>query len=180
MVRGFSLIELLVAVVIVGVIANASIPLFGQTINRNRAKGFVTELEWFLIAAKSESIARNQILSVHYVRNDENHNHYQSDGEWLIALVTKQNSEEIIDIATAQSNAITLLNGEKFKGIDFKIGHMSFQQFDIEPIRGSSNRSGSYWIQDSSEQQVKVMMNVGTGRIRSCGYSGSYLGYRHC
>ncbi|MGF1764607.1 pilus assembly FimT family protein [Aliivibrio kagoshimensis] len=178
--RGFSLIELLVALFIVGVITNAAIPLFTQTIQLNRTRGLVTELEWFLVAAKSEAIARHEVLSVLYVRNDERHNQYRQEGDWMIVLVEPQNLASVVDIASAQEHALMLLDGKKFSGIPLKIGHMNFKQFSIEPLRGSTNRSGSYWVRHNNEQKIKVMMNLGTGRIRSCSYLGSYLGYRRC
>jgi type IV fimbrial biogenesis protein FimT len=58
--QGFSLIELLVVLMIIGVIASIGVPSFNATIQRTKLTTMINEFVTDLIVARSEAIKRNQ------------------------------------------------------------------------------------------------------------------------
>lgn len=65
--RGFTLIELMIAVVVVGVLAAAAMPSFSSFIAAQRIKTTSFDLMSTMIFARSEAMKRNNIVNVSYV-----------------------------------------------------------------------------------------------------------------
>lgn len=57
--KGFTLIELMIAVAIVGILAAIAMPSFTYTIQNNRVKTAATDMHLSLLLARSEAIKRN-------------------------------------------------------------------------------------------------------------------------
>jgi prepilin-type N-terminal cleavage/methylation domain-containing protein len=64
--EGFTLLELLVAVVVIAIIVAVGIPSFQTMIDRNRLRAVTEELFVDLNYARSESIKQNRIVAVYF------------------------------------------------------------------------------------------------------------------
>ncbi|PSW02545.1 GspH/FimT family pseudopilin [Photobacterium lipolyticum] len=176
-VSGFTLLELLIAIAVMTILATAAAPSFSSLIESNKLKRLATEIEWLLVQAKSEAVMRNENLKVHFVRDDSGELTYQADGEWILAVTLK--AAVITDRVSAKNAAIALIDGQDFKGVSIKASN-NYVSYTIDPIRATPSNSGSYGLYIDSNQNVKVMINQLTGRVRTCGKTGKYYGYKPC
>jgi type IV fimbrial biogenesis protein FimT len=63
-IRGFTLIEIIVATAVLGILASLSIPMYTSTIAGNRTRSAAYSLVGSLTYARSEAVKRNAIVSV--------------------------------------------------------------------------------------------------------------------
>lgn len=63
-VRGFTLIEMMITIVIVGILASLALPAFGQLIASQRLKTASFDLQSALILARGEALKRKAAVSV--------------------------------------------------------------------------------------------------------------------
>jgi type IV fimbrial biogenesis protein FimT len=174
---GFTLLELIMTLAIVAILVSAAAPSFSSLIESNKVKRLATEIEWLLVQAKSEAVMRNEELKVHFVRDSGSEIDYHNDGEWVLAVTLK--AAGVTDRASARNAAIALIDGQDFKRVSIKAS-TNFVSYTIDPIRATSSNAGSYWLYIDSSQDVKVMINQLNGRVRTCGATGDYYGYKSC
>ena len=62
--EGFTIIELMITVAVVGVLAAVALPSFNYTIKNNRVKTTASDLHTSLLLARSEAIKRNADVTV--------------------------------------------------------------------------------------------------------------------
>ncbi|MGF1879023.1 prepilin-type N-terminal cleavage/methylation domain-containing protein [Photobacterium frigidiphilum] len=174
---GFTLLELIITVAIIAILVSAAAPSFSNLIDSNKVKRLATEIEWLLVQAKSEAVMRNEELKVYFVRDDSGELTYQDDGDWVLVVTLK--AAVITDRASAKNAALALIDGQDFKRISIKASN-NYVSYTIDPVRATPSNSGSYWLYIDSSQDVKVMINQLTGRVRTCGETGEYYGYKSC
>ena len=61
---GFTLVELVVTIAIVGILASVAIPSFSSSIATSRARSVATDLYMSLVKARSEAVKRNTAVTV--------------------------------------------------------------------------------------------------------------------
>ena len=83
MTRGFTLLELLITVSVLSILIATAAPSFSSVTQTVKMQRLASELNGFLIQAKSESVKRNQDLWVHFSMEK---NEVQSTGDWTIWL----------------------------------------------------------------------------------------------
>lgn len=174
---GFTLLELIMTLAIVAILVSAAAPSFSSLIESNKVKRLATEIEWLLVQAKSEAVMRNEELEVHFKRDDGNETAYKNDGEWVIAVTLK--AAGVTNRASARNAAIIMLDGKDFTQVYTSVTKDT-KGFVIDPIRATSKIQASYRLYADSSQKVKVMINQLTGRVRTCGETGEYYGYKPC
>ncbi|HIF9154696.1 TPA: GspH/FimT family pseudopilin [Photobacterium damselae] len=158
--RGFTLLELIIAMSVVVVLLGAAAPSFSDLIERNKIKRLATEIEWLLVHAKSEAVMRGDNVQV--AINDA------GTPTWSI-------------ISKTTSGAVTLaeISSENFSNIElnttFRTGVVTFNK-----LNGKPNFSGGYQFNIPTKDKVKVAVNTMTGRIYSCGVDGAIYGYKEC
>ncbi|HIF9240567.1 TPA: GspH/FimT family pseudopilin [Photobacterium damselae] len=158
--RGFTLLELIIAMSVMVVLLGAAAPSFSDLIERNKIKRLATEIEWLLVHAKSEAVMRGENVQV--AINDA------GTPTWSI-------------ISKTTSGAVTLaeISSENFSNIElnttFRTGVVTFNK-----LNGKPNFSGGYQFNIPTKDKVKVAVNTMTGRIYSCGVDGAIYGYKEC
>lgn len=175
--RGFTLLELIITLSVMMILVGAAAPSFSKIIEENKIKRLATEIEWLLVQAKSEAVMRNEKLKVHFVRDDSAELTYQDDGKWILAVTPKAAS--VTDRASAKSAAIVMIDGKEHKKVSIKVTE-TYLNYSIDPVRATSSKKGSYCFFQDSTKKLKVIMSQISGRIRTCGITGSYYSYEKC
>ena len=62
--RGFTILELMIVLAILGIVAAMSTPTFSRMIDNNKMAKFSSDLSWSLVYARSEAIKRNRDVDV--------------------------------------------------------------------------------------------------------------------
>ncbi|MCK6265357.1 GspH/FimT family pseudopilin [Vibrio sp. ZSDE26] len=169
MTRGFTLLELVITISLCGILLAFAAPSFSYLVSMSKMKRLATEVNGFIIQAKSETVLRNKKLYAHFsiAENTEN-----STGAWSITLADSD------DLDTA--NHIAYFDGRPFHGL--KVEHTySSQQIVFDEIRGRP-KSGSFFfkpIQNGSNQLALKTSNP-PGRVKVCGIGGEHYGYKSC
>jgi type IV fimbrial biogenesis protein FimT len=164
--HGFTLVELIVAMVVFGIMVTIAVPSFTSLMDSIRVKRAADAISSFLVNAKSEAIKRNTSVSVEFQTSNSN-------ATWCagMALITD------CDCTGADATKLCRLDG-----VDRVLTGSSADNvgFTFTPTRGTAS-AGSVQVQSDDGRQVRVVVS-GTGRIRLCSPSGSghVGGYAAC
>lgn len=115
--RGFTLLELLVAIAVLSIVAAMAIPSYRDLIQRNRITTDANSLLTVLTLARSEAIKRNNQVAI--CRSTDGASCVSSNGDWATGAIVfndqDQNGsldagEEIVraDVPLSRSSAISL------------------------------------------------------------------------
>jgi len=99
--RGFSLLELMVVLSIIGILVSIAIPGFGYLAASTKVKGASTELYLALIRARSESVKRNRPVQVLATSGDPT----RWDEGWRV-IADQNNDGDYSDTATNDDRII--------------------------------------------------------------------------
>jgi prepilin-type N-terminal cleavage/methylation domain-containing protein len=163
--KGFTLIELMVAIAILAILVTMAAPSFSSFIDKYRVKRAADTLSAFLINTKSEAIKRNtRVRAV-----------FQSTGSsWCAGMTTADtcdctaaNSADSCEIDGAER----VVRGSDFKDILLTVS-ADESKFSFTPLRGAVN-AGNAQVTSANGLQVRVVVKNTTGRIRLCSPSGS-------
>ena len=158
--RGFTLLELVIAVSVMSILIAMAAPSFSKLIETNKIKRLATEVEWLLVQAKSEAVMRGENIQV--VIDDA--------GTLTWSIISK-----------TTSGAVTLaeVSSENFSNIELDKTFISaIVVFD--KLNGKPNIPSGYQFNIPEKNKVKVAVNTMTGRIYSCGVDGAIYGYKEC
>jgi prepilin-type N-terminal cleavage/methylation domain-containing protein len=176
--RGYSLIELLVAVTVMVILAGAAIPFATASVDRSRTAGAASYLASRLMLARFEAVNRSSYVAVQFVQ--------RSDGYWLRTFVDgNRNGVLARDITRGTDRPITpnLRLDQEFPGISFGIcpgvtGIDPGQPFDTsDPIQigqstlmsfspDGSSTAGTLYIRGARANQFAVRVLGATARAR--------------
>ena len=155
--RGFTLLELVFTVVIMGIVIAMAAPSFNGLIESNKVKRLATEIEWLLVQAKSEAVMRSDNVDVQVV----------VDGAgtpiWSITLNTISGA-----ISSTTFDVVTLaeVSSDNFSNIELdKTFTKSVVLFD--KLNGKPNLAGSY-LYTIGDYKLKTVLYNKTGRIYTC------------
>lgn len=166
--QGFTLIEVMIVVVIAGVLLTLAVPSFRETMDRNRLKAAVENLNGDLQFARSEAIKRNRPVRLVFTRSN-------GGATWCYGMKenatcdctvtdpTAVNYCEIDDIKKVVSDA-------DFPGVSIT-SVPAGSSLSFSPLRGTVI-DGNTTLQSDLGKQILVKV-YSTGRIRMCSPAGS-------
>ncbi|EOU2463599.1 Tfp pilus assembly protein FimT/FimU [Vibrio navarrensis] len=166
MARGFTLLEMLIVVVVMGVLATIAAPSFNTVIDKNRVFRVTSDIQHFLMNAKSEAVMRNTDLWVHFAKS--------SDDKWELSLRANNTA---VGYGNGQSGAIAYLDGNNYPSVTVSASASTIR---FEGINGKPLESKNIKVNRGVDMLTKVMTHVGAGRIRVCEEAGRGYGYPNC
>jgi type IV fimbrial biogenesis protein FimT len=118
-VRGFTLVEMMVVVAIVGVIMLVAAPAYTTLIERTRLKSYANELVSSAYLARSEAIKRNEIMTMCVSTDGAS---CTGGGEWEQGWIVMDPSNTVIKQQQALEAGIVLfeLSSTTFTNIQFQ------------------------------------------------------------
>ncbi len=168
--RGFTLVELMVAITILGILVTLAAPSFNSFIDKYRVKRAADTVSAFLVNAKSEAVKRN--MTVRAVFNT-------AGATWCAGITTANTCDCTVANACQVDGAERVVRGSDYKGISLA-ANVTGSMFAFTPLRGTANSAGNVEVTSVNGLKVQVVVKNTTGRIRLCSPSGSVGGYPVC
>jgi len=160
--KGFTLIEMMVAIAILAILVTLAAPSFNSFIDKYRVKRASDSISAFLVNAKSEAVKRNTEVRVVITGGG---------ATWCAGITEAATCNCSTGGACQIDGADRVVQGASFKGVALNgpgTGHV----FEFKPLRGTV--AGNETVELASANGLKVNVVVGTvGRIRLCSPSGS-------
>lgn len=112
--RGFSLVELMVAIAILGLLLAMTAPMFGDIVRNNRSQAAANELVSALNAARAEAIKRGQRVSLCPSANGTSCSGSVWQNGWIVFVDTAASDAaatpsvgDVLNRRTAMSSGVT-------------------------------------------------------------------------
>lgn len=170
-IRGFSLLEMLVALAVAGILLGLAAPSFQQTLQQSRQDGRVLELQGALALARSEAIKQSSRISV-CARSSNDSCGTNWDNGWIVFVDNGDNAgviesgETILRLAATLPVGIQLSNSAVTQGVS-EASQRSYVRFGP---RGLSNwrGSGTFVFCDArGTEQARALNVTMSGDIRA-------------
>ena len=148
--RGFTLIELMVAVAVAAVLLTVVVPSFTDQLARRKLEGVATELSTDLQFARTQAVARN--------------------GTTTLATNAGGNQYTITDASTTY----------KTVALDSQLTITPSTTITYDQLRAMATASGAMTVSSTKTTgQLQVVVSA-MGRVTMCSPSGSFKGYSAC
>ena len=163
---GFTLLEMMVAITIAGVLLGIGIPSFVSTIRANRLATITNEMIGALMFARSEAIKRNVPVAV--CRSNNGSSCVTGDGKgwevgWITYVDTDRNSaltvgESIIDVHEAMNASISAIGNNNLAN------QILYSSLGLMPARmGTINVK---FFDDTTNSNIRTICVGSSGRAR--------------
>ncbi|CAH0532721.1 hypothetical protein VST7929_00566 [Vibrio stylophorae] len=165
--KGFTLIELIIAIAVLAVLVAAAAPSFKGQIEARRLLKVADELQWTMTQAKSFAVMQNKLAYVHILGGG---------GDWCVVVGAWDDPPKSCD-NSAISSWPFFTSSKKNKRIQFS--YTGNDLISVDPVRGSFNQGGSLKVftGDTSTVSVSYLQN---GRVRKCAVGGKAYGLPSC
>lgn len=163
-----TLIEALVVLSVIMLIATAAAPSFSDVFATQRLHRLVTELEWFLVQAKSEAVMRGEDVSIG-LDTIAHHSLASKPGtdDWLIVARLAEGETVLKPLSATDFPHLTL--SRSFVSDDLR----------VDSLTGRPHAAGSFFVGRDGLSQVRITFSNVTGRIYVCSLNGE-AGYARC
>ena len=161
MTRGFTLIELLFTVVVLSVLLATAAPSFSSLLASSKLQRLAPEVHGFLVAARSEAIARNQELHLLFLVSNALGAIEDSEGEWDLVVSTTA--------SYVPDNVVMHLDGSAYRDIKVSFSFLNQNSISIDGVRGRFiNGNVTMASVNAPSEELSVKASNTTGRIRVC------------
>lgn len=172
-IRGVTLIELMIVIVITAVLLTLAIPAFQDTIDRNRLKAVTDTLYGDFQFAKTEAIKRNENIVVDFTTSN-------GGATWCYGISSANCNCNQTSVSAADACVIDNVL-KVVKSTDYaNVSMTPSADFSFDNVRGTVN-GGNVTLNSARAKETKVVLS-GLGRIRICSTSGTanVSGYSVC
>jgi len=162
-VRGFSLIELLITLIIVSILAVIVVPNMSDLIIQERLRGALIHLKQELAFARSEAVKRNKPLFISSLAGDH----------WCVGISLAPNCDcTLDDPETASACTLPIKGGNilrRLSSTDYSDVRMTALKSPIifDSVRGTTKNNGTFTLQVEHFSGNVVLSAL--GRVRACG-----------
>ncbi|XAW90724.1 GspH/FimT family pseudopilin [Vibrio sp. CDRSL-10 TSBA] len=166
MVRGFSLLELLITVVILSILLAVAIPDFSQVTGRETMRSLAAQLQGFIHNAKSQAVLRNRDLWGHIVWDADNDSHWR--------LILSDSSEP------GSGERLMTLDGGEFSAVSLS-ATFARDRIQFDGVRGKVS-NGSFYFQPDGKGSaaLRLTTSFGASRVMVCSPEEESYGYPKC
>ncbi|NOR70087.1 MAG: prepilin-type N-terminal cleavage/methylation domain-containing protein [Methylomarinum sp.] len=175
--RGFTLIELMIVIAIVGIIASMAVPSFQDTLERNRLKEAAESLKSDLMFIRTEAIKKSNNITVN--RSTGN------NGGWCYGF---DNTGFACDCTETDAANITTSSNAGYCSAKRTVGFSNTNLISVFPVSGNSTfdfRRGTTGNHNTcfSTTSYKIKVTTSTaGRVLICSNTDSFAmaGFPDC
>ena len=167
--RGFTLLELLITLLVIGVLVVWAVPSFSSVNDKVKMERLAKELNGFVLLAKSEAVMRREPLWAHLIMSGSSN----STGDWKLEL-TNSDTE-------GGGSKYAILSGADFDGLTLSTTYTSDQiSFDETHGRPKGGRF-TFHPKLSPSSALNLRTYHRSAIVRVCSpSSSSYLDYEKC
>jgi type IV fimbrial biogenesis protein FimT len=167
--RGFTMVEMMVALLIAGVILTLVIPSFSSFLNKRKVDGAMAELSTDLQFARTEAVSRNTPVRITFGSNC-----YVVHLSSAAATCASPGSGSIKTVQLATGNVVTMAAANSLTFIEYRA------QLGNATWNGSNATTATVNVVDSADA-VPLRLNViSVGRGQVCSPGGKNRGYVAC
>ena len=166
--NGFSLIEMLIAIAVVGIILAIGVPSFKKMFDSNKLKGGSDALYFMFSLAKTESIKRNANIYLTV----------ESGDSWCVGVTTDLGLA--CDCNTKGSCDVSSVSNLDFTSLMLKsVIPTSVSPAKFDSVRGAFTPADKlFTLKSESNSSVQLSINM-LGSVKMCGVNGA-LGLYEC
>jgi type IV fimbrial biogenesis protein FimT len=170
--RGFSTIEVVVVCLILTSILSISIPMFTQTVSRQKMVSFAHELNGFLHRSVAEAVLRNHHLYILITQADSDTGAEHVTPVWNLTLFDADLGQGASPVFALESHFLD--------GLVLVPRYLN-QRIEVDGVREKiSNGHLLFYSDQNPDNALKIITSFGAGRIRICGATQAIYGYPRC
>jgi type IV fimbrial biogenesis protein FimT len=174
--KGFTLMELLITVTIVGILVAIGVPSLRDLILKNRLRGAAEEAQTMLQFARSEAVKRNEDVYVNFMVGPP----------WCFGASVSSNcncsNASGCVLAIAGTNVSKQVSGVDYRGVTLGVAlNGGGNEIQYDRRRGLTTKNGTLTF-TNGRYEIQVVIN-NLGRVRMCSPSDAgkkVLGYDDC
>ena len=160
--RGFTLLELLVAVAVVAIVATIGVPQFSNFINNQQRTAAMNELVYSLAYARSEALKRNQFVTL--CRSTDQSSCAGAGTDWSVGWIVFANTASV-NAATRNGGEDLLLTFPGFESeADFATGDLAAGLVVFQPSGDLGNTATWVYCDGRGDEQARSVIINETGR----------------
>ncbi|HEX4870842.1 MAG TPA: GspH/FimT family pseudopilin [Nevskiaceae bacterium] len=180
--RGFTLVELMVALAVLGIVAALATPSFLTLIANNRLKSAAEQIRSDIALARSEAVKRNQVITLRFTRT--------SATQWCYGLraatacdCTETTASEadycFLDLDGSGNRLPAVVSSSRFGNIQIEAAPFGTAGLSFSPVRPTLTSGGATLSSPQASGSLRITAS-GPGRVRFCTPSGQLSGYPSC
>lgn len=181
---GFSLVEVVVVMAIIGILATLSVPSFSAMFARSKLRSASEQLRSDINLARGEAVKRNTIIRMNFTVT-------AGGTPWCYGLragdascdctVTDASSANFcfLDRSDGGVALSSVTNSAQFSGVTFENTPFTTSSLSFSPVRPSLRAASATLSATSISASLRIVAS-GMGRVRFCSPSATLSGYPAC